>query len=100
MVNECYILEGTTPKPVSFLTWIQWFNPANRRVKCDSFGEILVSTVFFGINHILFETMILGGDFDGEMQRYSTYAEAENGHALMCEKVMDDAAILNAEIIY
>lgn len=100
MRTECYILEGTTPKPVSFLTWVQWFNPANRRVKHDTFGEILVSTVFFGINHILFETMILGGDYDGERQRYSTYAEAEIGHAIMCAKVMDDATVLDAEIIY
>ena len=53
-----------------------------------------VSTVFLGIDHsfdsdsepILFETLVFGGDLDGEMQRYSTWKEAVKGHAEMVEK--------------
>lgn len=56
--------------------------------------DILVSTVFLGIDHsfafglaaqpVLFETMVFAGDIfpemDGYTERYSTYAEAQAGH--------------------
>jgi hypothetical protein len=54
-----------------------------------------VSTVFLMLDHnwsgrgdpILFETMIFGGPLDGQQARYSTWAEASEGHDLMAEAV-------------
>lgn len=60
---------------------------ASRVVATDEFGDIVVSTVFLGLDHnfgdgppILFETMIFGGNFSEYQQRYSTWEEAEAGH--------------------
>lgn len=59
-------------------------------VKQDSLSEtIMVSTVFLGLDHrmdgiegppVVFETMVFGGDFDQEQERYCTYEEAKKGH--------------------
>lgn len=55
-----------------------------------------VSTVFLGLDHswsgpppLLFETMVFGGTLDQEQVRYSTWDEAEAGHAAMVAKVND-----------
>lgn len=53
-----------------------------------------VSTVFLQLDHrftnsgepIVFETMVFGGPFDGDAERYSTWREAEAGHARYVEK--------------
>lgn len=54
----------------------------------------MVSTVFLGLDHqygdgppLLFETMVFGGPLDHEMNRYSTWNEAEKGHQEMVERV-------------
>lgn len=54
---------------------------------------VTVSTVWLGINHswgrgipIIFETMIFGGDYDGELTRYATEAAAAEGH----QQTIDD----------
>ena len=106
MKEEYYILEGKTTQPVNFLTWIMWFEKADRQIFRDTFGNIIVSTIFLGLDYnwgegelLLFETIILGGELDGERQRYSTYEEAEKGHEAMVESVKDEL-ILEAEIIY
>ena len=59
-----------------------------KRVMFDQVGNVIVSTVFLGLNHsmmpgtdpILFEGMIFGGEFDGEQDRYYTYDDAIRGH--------------------
>jgi hypothetical protein len=59
-------------------------------------GEVQVSTVFLGLDHnfgfgrkpLLFETMIFGGKHDQYQERYSTYKEAEKGHAVALELAM------------
>jgi len=66
----------------------------------DMVGDILVSTVFLGLDHshygqegpILFETMIfemgaISGEFDGFQRRYKTYDEAVEGHKEALEMV-------------
>jgi len=66
-----------------------------RRVAYTEIGDINVSTVFLGMNHrtmgpgepLLFETMIFGGDMDGELERCSTYAQAEEMHQRICDMV-------------
>lgn len=62
----------------------------NRVVAKDNLGgDIMVSTIFLGIDHnfgdddsppILFETMVFGGKFGDYQQRYATWEEAEIGH--------------------
>lgn len=84
-----YILDGKTPiKCNDILEWARWFEQKEVRiVKKEYIGQVLVSTVFLGIDHafggvepILFETMIFGGLHDEYCARYSTWDEAERGH--------------------
>ena len=93
-----YILDGKTAVPeTNFLKWGQWFETADRTValpQLDS-GEY-VSTVFLAIDHahglsdtpILFETLVFGGEHEGDMMRYTTWEAAERGHAQMVQRVM------------
>ncbi len=108
MKGEHFILKGKDFIEVDFVTWAKWFETADRTVKKDKNDEITVSTVFLGLNHswnknappLLFETLVFGGEFDGEMQRYTTYEESEAGHDSMCERVFGDDSILEATEIY
>lgn len=84
-----YILNNKTPMMVEdVLTWGEWFEKADRRVAWTQIGEIVISTVFLGLDHnyshigppILFETMVLGGEKDEYVQRYAIWEEAEWGH--------------------
>lgn len=59
-------------------------------------GDVKVSTVWIGLDHsfgfgppLIFESMVFGGDFDGEMARYSTREEAMAGHQRLCLFVFD-----------
>jgi hypothetical protein len=64
-------------------------------------GDVSVSTVFLGLDHnfgeggapLLFETMVFG--LPGEdCRRYSTWAEAEEGHARIVAQVFKPTPIL------
>ena len=55
-----------------------------------------VSTVFLLIDHsfddglpLLFETMVFGGELDGELDRYGTWDEAVDGHNAMVKRVQE-----------
>ena len=72
------------------LAWGRWLENADRHVADDSIGDARVSTVFLGLDHNLggdrvelFETMIFGGDRDGECHRYATWDDALTGHRLV-----------------
>ncbi len=88
-----YILDGRTPVECnSILEWGKWFEEADRHVAKTVKNDIQISTVFLGIDHsfggglpLLFETMIFGGEHDEYQQRYSTWEDAENGHAEACK---------------
>jgi hypothetical protein len=78
------------------LEWARWIKTADRSVAKTEVGPLLVSTVFLGLDHqystdpkappLLFETMIFQGDArDLDCRRYSTWEEAEQGHAQMVE---------------
>jgi hypothetical protein len=90
-----YILKGREPVPCESLTeWAKLFKDDSRRVALTKIGKNEISTVFLGSDHnwtgtkpILFETMIFGGRYDGEQERYHTYTEAEQGHAQWVTKV-------------
>jgi hypothetical protein len=82
---------------VDAMTWAKWFeNMPNRTVGYTQItSEILVSTVFLGLDHrfsgrrpaILFETVVFGGPRDGDMWRYSSWDDAEAGHAAAVRNV-------------
>lgn len=92
-----YVLnEAREPVPATSMEeWAEWMlDDDGRRVAVDEFtghdGEpVRVSTVFLGMNHrhrgvglpVLFETLVFGGLMADEMERYSTWAEAAEGHA-------------------
>ena len=89
-------LDGHTPVPATSKEFgMQFENPKVRRVAYDEVDGVNVSTVFLGLDHsfrlegppVLFETMIFGladTGIDGYIEyqwRYSTWEEAEAGHA-------------------
>lgn len=82
-----YVLDGKVPiEEPNTLEWADKFEE-DLIVEKTMIGQVRVSTVFLGIDHqfgdgppLLFETMIFGGELDGEQQRYSTWDEAKAGH--------------------
>jgi len=90
-----YILVDNEPVQANDVKeWGEFFESADRVVAKTHFGNVEVSTVFLGLNHnfgigppMLFETMVFGGDLDGEMERYSTKEEAVDGHKNFVERV-------------
>ena len=95
-----YILggeDGHTPIPEpDLIAWGKWFRAAKTGlvVAKTQLGDAKVSTVFLGLDHgfdptrpLLFETLVFGGPHDQDCERYSTWAEAEAGHAKMVAKV-------------
>lgn len=94
-MSDKYILDGHKIVPCDdILEWGKWVKKAERHVADDRKNDIRVSTVFLGLDHsfgqgppLLFETMVFGGEHDGDMDRYSTWKEAEQGHKMMCNIV-------------
>lgn len=89
-----YILEGKIPVPCEDI--FKWGKSleGNRRVRFTKTRGIQVSTVFLGLDHqfgdgppLLFETMVFGGALNQEMNRYSTWDEAVNGHKAMVKRI-------------
>lgn len=98
-----YILDDThNPQACdNLMTWARWMeNFEHRKVANDVVAHITVSTVFLGLNYAvsgevpkLFETMIFGGDLDAGMSRYSTWAEALEGHQEMLKWVKSEVRV-------
>ncbi len=94
-----YILEGTEVVEVKdLMEWAKWLESADRHVAKDESHGVEVSTVFLGLDYnfgsgppLLFETMVFGGKLDGEVNRYSTWQEAETGHEAMKGRVEESA---------
>jgi hypothetical protein len=100
-----YILaaDGVTPIRVDDVeVWGRWYQTAERHVAHDmdendpTGQKIRVSTVFLGMDHswgsgppVLWETMVFGGLLDGEQIRYTSHADAFEGHQRMCRDVAD-----------
>ena len=91
-----YVLDAAgNPKPEpDLMAWSKWFEKGDRVVAKTSVGEAEVSTVFLGLDHsfggsapLLYETMVFGGPFDGEQERYATKDQAQAGHAEWVAKV-------------
>jgi hypothetical protein len=70
------------------------FDAAKRTVaKTILDSGVSVSTVFLGLDHgddkmpQLFESMVFGGEMNGESRRYATWEEAENGHQQLVQEL-------------
>jgi hypothetical protein len=98
-----YRLEGRTPVAMTTIAEVaeaagSLEDKEGRTVRRTKIGPISVSTVFTVIDlsmglgpPLLFESMIFGGKYDGEQQRYATFEEAEWGHfALICKVWMGE----------
>ena len=86
-----YVLDGKKAVPVETVQeWAAQFQSSKRIVKQEMISDVKISTVFLGLDHsflgvgppILFETMIFGGEHNEYQERYSTWEEAEAGHAV------------------
>ena len=93
-MNDKYILDGHTVVPADLMAWAIWFGAADRHVSKEMIGDSKVSTVFLGLDHqygdgppLLFETMVFGGPLTDEMDRCSTWEQAEAMHKVMCDRV-------------
>jgi hypothetical protein len=69
------------------LKWAEWMESADRHVRDTFRDDVRVSTVFLGLDHnvfegppLLFETMVFVNDASQTCERYSTWAEAAQGH--------------------
>ncbi len=76
--------EGEPVPEPDTLKWGRWFQTADRSVARDKVGDVTVSTVFLGLNHMFFdgppllwETCCFPGDVE---ERYATREEACWGH--------------------
>lgn len=96
-MTDQYILEGDAIVPCDdLLVWGRWMQTANRHIGLDVISGVKVSTVFLGLDHnfgldgppVLFETMVFGGGFDQEQERYCTIEQAKQGHARWLTKVV------------
>lgn len=101
--NEFLLDENNIPYPCEdVLSWGQGMAELSKSgrtfVKQEYVGKAWVSTVFLGINHnfgldgdpVLFETMVFmegKGGHDEHMDRYCTWAEAEEGHQAIVDMV-------------
>lgn len=91
-----YILdERGDPVPCpDVVKWAKWFSTTDhRQVLLDKLPTAQVSTIFLGLDYsltkppVLWETKVLGGKLDGEIQRYTSHADAVSGHHSMVERV-------------
>ena len=98
MTNKHYILKDKQIIETDLMSWAEWFETAkkDRIIQQETLANgNRVSTVFLGIDHsfgegppLLFETMMFPkeGYNELDMDRYSTYEEAEEGHKRMVKK--------------
>ncbi|MCC8445489.1 hypothetical protein [Xanthomonas translucens] len=106
-----YKLDGRRAVPCeSVVQWSAWFAVADRRVAETWIDDILISTVFLGLDHnffpgadpALFETMVFAEDTTHQMRRYFIWEESEAGHAEMVALIraeMEAAQISAAEAL-
>lgn len=92
-----YILDkDKNPIPSTSSEWAEWHEDINNRiVGLDEIGDVTISTVFTGIPDDLFtkefqglfETLVQGGKFDQEQERYATWDGAKRGHEAWVSKI-------------
>lgn len=95
MLAQYILVNGRPVIEPNIEKWAIWMETADRGVALTSVGsDCSVSTVFLSLDHqvswngppLLYETIIFGGLLDGQMLRYSTLDEAQQGHAAMVKR--------------
>jgi hypothetical protein len=96
-----YVLDAAgNPQPEhDLLAWAQWMGTGdNSVIKREQVGRVRVSTVFLGLDHgwgtgqpLMWETMVYGGKLDGTCERYTSRADAIEGHARVVARVGEAA---------
>uniref|UniRef100_A0A6M3ISF8 Uncharacterized protein n=1 Tax=viral metagenome TaxID=1070528 RepID=A0A6M3ISF8_9ZZZZ len=100
MKLDKFILKGKKIVAVDLMVWAEWFEKVKKEriVKQTTLPNgKWVSTVFLGVDHnfglsgrpLLFETMVFKSNNELneiDMDRYSTWEEAEYGHKEMVKK--------------
>lgn len=97
MIYYTLAADGQTPVACKdVIEWAKFFEDSRRRIiKQDYFGNVMVSTVFLGIDHnffgdgppVLWETMIFGGVDDGWQERSFSHKMALSVHDLAVAQV-------------
>jgi hypothetical protein len=97
-MSDKYILDendNPIPEP-DLMKWAKSFQKGSRLVAKDEIGDVLISTVFLGLDHnfgqsgppILWETIVFGGAHDQDCDRCAgTRADAMAMHGRMLAKV-------------
>jgi len=93
MMNYILIGHEAVAEP-DVMKWAEWFESADRTVARTETDDVQVSTVFLATDHsfgdpppILFETMVFGGEHDGDQNRCSTWEESQVMHKDMCQQI-------------
>jgi hypothetical protein len=97
MTETYWILdESGEPKVVARAEWASWYPDISRRhlaVTPIAGEDAEVSTVFLSFDQrygdgppVLWETLVFGGRLDGEMERYTSRADALRGHEEMVRR--------------
>jgi hypothetical protein len=83
--GNAYDLNLRNPDDLRVLEWL--WSTEYRRVAFTELGDAHVSTVFMPLDHsmgygppLIYETMVFGGDLDGDQWRYATEDDALLGH--------------------
>lgn len=81
-------------QPITLEGYVALVSRSNHQVAKTDDGEVAVSTVWLGVDHqygdgppLIFETMVIGGEHAGYMQRYPSLKEARAGHELVAAMV-------------
>ena len=94
MKHLYYVLDNDgNPIPATTFGAIATLTDQDHVVEKTKIGQVEVSTVFLGLDHsfckggdpVLWETMIFGGEHDGEQWRYTSRKEAIAGHKAACK---------------
>lgn len=101
-MNKYILDDNGDPVPCTdVLEWARWFEAAGekRQLARDELGEVLISTIFLGIDHswsggppILWETMIFDGQGDEYQERAATKEEALENHYMAIQIAMERRA--------
>lgn len=94
-MSRYYRRDGSPYPDDGLLEWARDMERGNS-VCLTMVGNVRVSTVWLGLDHawmggppLIFETMIFGGSLDGEQERYSSEADARDGHKHWCDAVRE-----------
>jgi hypothetical protein len=106
--SDPWQMSGFCDRQGNALTEAQWSSllrdPDYRRVSQTVLGDVIVSTVWTGLDHSfglndsapIFETIIIGGLYDDYRERYRTEASALSGHKRAMDLAMDAAVAVQS----